>query len=585
MLLVLISIANWTEAVTADNTEIQTTTQIEGLDKDSLENVQTRLDTDINDLTKPLTADTLTSFYDQSNQAVAKGLTPFGYFSPEIQKNLVAQTPKHWILNYRIATGLPSRITVVDIRLTGAGENAAELQRLRRTPPFHLSQIFLSQSYDDYKEQLIATANTLGYIDAAFSEHRVLVNRLEHTVEIHLVLDTGNNFYFGPVSFQKNPLSNTFLQRFVPFKTGQSFTPGLSDQLQSNLNNSGYFQQVEVLPRPSKNPPDPNVPIQVNIIPKPRQQYTFGGGYGTDTGPRVSVGSNWNYVTDTGHQLSMLARLSQVQSTFVSKYLIPGANPLEDQYNVNASLLTNNITQGSSQTRQLGAGFSHSHDGWQRTLNLSYQIEHYSFNSDPYQTSHLLLPSLGYQKTVSDNPLFPTKANNFSFLIQGAKEGVFADTNLIQGRLQEKWLCPITEKSRFLLRTDLGYTAIKNANLLPLSLSFFTGGAQSVRGYGYNVLGPGRYLVVLSAEYRHDIVKDWYGATFIDMGNAFDNLPSGGTGGIESKSSAIYRMLQRGVGLGVGWNSPVGPMQLSLAKAVNAPGMPNRIQFNMGTAF
>ena len=385
------------------------------------------------------------------------------------------------------------------------------------------------------------------------------------------------------VSFQKNPLSDAFLQRFVPFKTGSRYTPAMSEQLQNNLSNSGYFQQVDVTPETAK-ATDKIIPVQVNITPKPRQQYIFGAGYGTDTGPRLSLGSNWNYVTDTGHRLTMMARLSQVQNTAITKYTIPGNNPLEDQYNANASLTTNNISQGSSQVQQVGSGYSHTHDGWQRNLNLSYQIERYSFDQDPYQTSHLLLPSLTFQKTVSDNPLFPTRGNSFNFMLQGAKEGVVSDTDLIQSRLQEKWLFPVTEQSQILLRTDLGYTSIHDQNLLPLSLSFFAGGAQSVRGYGYNELGPGRYLIVTSFEYRHKIVGDWYGQSFMDLGNAFNNLPDGGEGGLQSKLGAIYNSLQRGVGVGVGWNSPVGPMQLSIAKAVNATGQPNRIQFNMGAS-
>lgn len=565
----------------ADNApDLQLTPQVSGLPSPIASNVQTRLTTAIADLPQPLDPDAATSFYEQSDDTVVAGITPYGYFSPTVDKQVHKQ-PHQWLLQYQVEPGPLSHITVIDIRLQGMGAQEPALQHLLQQAPFHEQQGFSSESYEAYKEQLMETANQLGYIQAVFSDHRVLVDRTSHSIEIHLTLDTQQRYYFGQVTFSPNPLNPVFLQRFVPFNQQQVFNNDKLNQLQTNLNNSGYFQHVEATPQLQTD--SEHVPIQVDAQAKPRQQYILGAGYGTDTGPRLSLGSHWNYVTDMGHQFMTMARLSQVQSTLISKYTIPGYNPLEDQYTLNGSLLTNNINQGSSQTRQLGVGYSHNHDGWQRNLNLSYQIEHYSFNNDPYQTSHLLLPSLNYQKKVSDNPLFPTRGNNFSFLIQGAKQGVLADTNFIQGRLQEKWLYPLTEQSQLLLKTDLGYTAIHDQNLLPLSLSFFAGGAQSVRGYGYNSLGPGRYLVVASAEYRHQIVEKWYGATFMDMGNAFDNLPSGGQGGLSSKMAAVYQLLERGVGVGVGWNSPVGPMQLSLAKAVTAAGMPNRIQFDIGT--
>lgn len=565
-----------------DNPGLQLSSQVSGLPEPGLGNVEARLNSDIQDLAKPINDDSASGFYEESDETVKKGLAPYSYFSPTIRKSLKDQDSDHWILQYQVDPGPISLVRVIDIQLTGAGAEENALLQLIHHPPLQVNRAFSSEQYEQYKETLILTAQKLGYINAFYREHQVLVNREQRSVEIHLILDTEKLYYFGTVHFQKNPLSNAFLQRFVPFQTGQRYNPELSDRLQTHLNNSGYYQQVEVVSDVKAADREQSIPTQVNVTPKPRQQYIFGGGYGTDTGPRVSVGSNWNYINDMGHQLHMMARLSQVQSTFTSKYIIPGANPLEDQANLNASLLTNNINQGSSQTRQVGVGFNHNHEGWQRTLGVSYQIEHYSFNSAPYQTSHLLIPSINYQKTNIDNPLAPTRGNSFNFLIQGAKEGVLADTNFIQGRLQEKWLYPLTDKSQILLKTDLGYTAIHDENLLPLSLSFFAGGAQSIRGYGYNVLGPGRYMMVSTAEYRHEIVSQWYGATFIDIGNAFDNLPSGN--GVNSKLGATYNMLQRGVGVGVGWNSPVGPIQLSLAQAVNEPGKPNRIQFTMGAS-
>ncbi len=531
---------------------------------------------------KPLDPLIANSFYEQSSSAIIAGISPFSYFNPVIRQSLSTPTTNHWLLQYHVTPGPVSVITKISLHLIGP--DTPSLQALIDHPPFHLNEAFLSATYETYKETLMAQANKLGYIDAQFSDHRVLVNRDTHSVAIYLSLDLKQSYRVGPVTFQKNPLNNTFLQKFVPFKIGSHYSPDDTVLLQKQLTNSGYFQQVDVLPKRDNTTARDTMPIQVNLTPKPRQQYTLGAGYGTDTGPRISAGTNWNYVTDTGHKLMMMTRLSQVQNMAITKYTLPGNNPLEDQYHVNGSLTTNTISQGNSQIRQFGSGFSHSHGGWQTTINVSYQLEHYSFNSDPYQTSHLLLPSISFQKITSDNPLYPTRGNSFNVMLQGAKENVLSDTNLLQARLQDKWLFPVTLDSQLLLKTDLGYTAIHKQTLLPLSLSFFAGGSQSIRGYGYNELGPGRYLITASAEFRHKIITDWYGATFIDIGNTFDNVPNGATSGLSSKLGAIYNSLERGVGIGIGWNSPVGPMQLSIAKAVTLAGEPNRIQFNMGTS-
>ena len=162
---------------------------------------------------------------------------------------------------------------------------------------------------------------------------------------------------------------------------------------------------------------------------------------------------------------------------------------------------------------------------------------------------------------------------------------MLSDTNLVQNKISTKWIHSLSENNMIVLRNDFGYTAIHDITKLPLSLSYFTGGSQTVRGYAYNDLGPGRYLFTASAEYRYQIIPKWYAATFMDLGNAFNNFPTAPHPGFKSNVGAFYNLLERGAGVGVVWNSPVGAMELTLAQAVTRPGRSNRVQFNMGSDF
>lgn len=91
-----------------------------------------------------------------------------------------------------------------------------------------------------------------------------------------------------------------------------------------------------------------------------------------------------------------------------------------------------------------------------------------------------------------------------------------------------------------------------------------------MRGYGYKSIGPGRHLAVGSVELRHKIFGDWYGTVFMDAGNA---------------SERFFPDLKKGAGVGVLCNSPIGPIQVSYAKALDLPGTPSRVQFNIGPEF
>ena len=103
---------------------------------------------------------------------------------------------------------------------------------------------------------------------------------------------------------------------------------------------------------------------------------------------------------------------------------------------------------------------------------------------------------------------------------------------------------------------------------LPAAERFFAGGDTSVRGFALDQLGSasvldqngvsngGNGLVIFNAELRFPIwrKKSLGGAVFIDTGNVFATVGDIDLGELRS-----------GVGFGVRWKSPVGPLRLDFA--------------------
>ena len=94
-------------------------------------------------------------------------------------------------------------------------------------------------------------------------------------------------------------------------------------------------------------------------------------------------------------------------------------------------------------------------------------------------------------------------------------------------------------------------------------MRFFAGGDRSVRGYGYQSIGPrnsydrvigGKNLLVGSTEFEHYFTRNWGMAAFVDAGNAF--------------SGTDYRPVI-GAGLGVRWRSPVGMIRVDLGTPIH----------------
>lgn len=72
-------------------------------------------------------------------------------------------------------------------------------------------------------------------------------------------------------------------------------------------------------------------------------------------------------------------------------------------------------------------------------------------------------------------------------------------------------------------------------------------------------------MIAGSMEYQYQFAEKWRAATFIDKGNAGDSWTMG---------------LKTGVGVGIRWVSPVGPIRVDIAHGVEDNSV--RLHFSMG---
>jgi translocation and assembly module TamA len=309
------------------------------------------------------------------------------------------------------------------------------------------------------------------------------------------------------------------------------------------------------------------------LHPAKAQQYSLGLGYGTDTGARASLGWQWRRVTPTGHYLQTLLRVSQDRNdSLQARYIIPGKHPSTDQYALTAGIFTNTPGTGSDEytLSQVGASYTHFRNQWLRTISLQLQHEDFNSNGDN-KTSNILFPSASWEKVQTNNRI--NTINGYRVYFQ-ADVGIAAksDTNFMQAEFQGKYIRSFNQqKNRLIFTADLGVTHVKNFADMPLSHKYFAGGANSLRGYKFQVLGPGRYLVGGGVEWQRRWHGNFYGALFYNAGNAPQNLPLD---------------LQQAVGVGVVYRSPIGPIEVTVAHPLNRPDNVNFhnyvVQFSMG---
>ncbi len=547
----LLSCSAWAETLTI---------QINGIQGKLLQNAQKRLNA-----SKPrqLNPRSLRGFMRQADEEITAATAPFGYYSPQIDKQL-RETNQGWLATFNVDAGKPVIIEHLTIHVRGEGANTAQILAWRKNIKLAVGKIFNSEDYNNAKRDFFTLTSEYGFLRAEFVESQVIVNTDEHSANIILIADTGPQFYFSQIHFSPNPMSTAFLKRYASFSPGQPYRAEKLREFQQNLNNSNYFQSVLVSSHQSTE--NTAVPVQVDLTARKSKHYLFGLGYGTDTGVRGTLGVEFRRLTSTGQKFNAQLQASQVLTNLQANYIIPGKNPVTDQYALGAAIAREDQVNGDGTIQKIAASYQTVFKGWQQVLALTLQRERYTLLNLPQQTDVLLVPSINWLKTDSDNPLKPTRGSKINLSLQGSPD-LFNTSPFLQAALSAKRIQPFGDNWRGVVRGNLGYTAIDNINNLPLSFQLFAGGAQSVRGYSYNLLGPGKYQFVASAELQRRIRGNWFLGAFYDSGSVSDQFLGD---------------RQNGVGLNLLWQSPIGALQLSVGKAISMPGNPTLIQFSMG---
>ncbi len=556
--------------------------QISGIEGAAQKNAIKRLEQEQKNISEPLSEIEINTLYQNAPQIIQEALKPYGYFAATITEPSLQQIDSsHWQATFLVIPGKQLKITQLEVNVSGEG--AEDFKKILKTLPLKKGHGFLNEDYTKTKDILTDHAAEKGYLNARFTKHAVYIDVKKQSVNIILDFATGPQYYFGKVTFVQDTFAESFLDKFVHFEPGDEYHSDALMQLQQDLQSTVYFKKVSVQPQ-SVETVDLKIPVDIFLEPSKSQQYDFGLGFGTDTGPRGTMGVNLRHLTDTGQYFSSFLRLSQVQSSLQARYVIPGKNPITDQYFLAASIENQAINSSRGNTQKLTFGQIGQYAGWQRTLSLNYQWDHYSIRNMPYERTHLLLPTINFLKSKTDNILFPRQGYRMNVHARGASSSLLSNSSFLQLELDTRFVFSPNQNNRFLLRADAGYTLADEIDKVPLSLQFFAGGAQSIRGYRYQELGPGRYLFVGSVEYQHLLRDKLFGAVFIDGGNAVNSLsnPKGKALGRPRSSVDLSDLMKYSVGFGVVWVSPVGPIELTLAKPITDSSKHPHIQFTMG---
>jgi translocation and assembly module TamA len=318
--------------------------------------------------------------------------------------------------------------------------------------------------------------------------------------------------------------------------------------------------------------------VDVTLTPRKPHQFTASVGASTDTGPRLRLGYENRRLNRRGHRLNGRISASPVQQEITTGYRIPLKDPRSEWLSFEAGVQQEDTDTSDTTGFKLAVRQTKKRrNEWLETRFVEATREKFDVGTQSGVISTLLIPGISWSQAVSEAALKPTWGHRVFFELKGGVDSLLSDTTFARARLSAGWIKGLPWDGRILVRGEAGALSVDEFDVLPPSQRFFTGGDTSVRGYEFQSLGPednagnvvgGKYLLVGSIEYEHPILNKWSAAVFTDAGNAFS----------DTHSNQGFKV---GIGFGVRWTSPIGPIRLDLAHPVGETPL-FRIHFRLG---
>ena len=515
-----------------------------------------------------------------------------GYFSPDIRITREGGAGERPTLVVAVDPGQATRIGQVAI--TFAGDIAASpdadaiaqrvgIQRDWRLPP---GQRFTQDAWDGAKtqalRQLVARRYPAGKLAGSLAD----VDAPAETASLTLSLDSGPLYRLGTLQVSgMERYDPVLVPRLARLNAGAVYDQNELIQAQRRLASSGYFDSVYVFINPESDPLA--TPVQVQVREAKLQKVIFGVGLTTDSGPRASV-------EHTHQQLPVIGwrAVSKVQLEKKAPFVQTEWTAIPDETGWRWGALGRverlNDNELVTQGQRLRFGRSKISDRIDRNIYLQYERASVHGNGLPGNSAaqtgdgSALTANFIWTGRYFDSLPFPGKGYGLGVELGGGT--TLGDDRQPFVRTVGRWLRvrPL-EQGRIAIRAEAGAVLGKDTARIPATQLFRTGGDTTVRGYGYRdigialangVVGPGRYLAVGSVEWQRPLLRD-------GRPSEFENTFFVDAGAVADK----FQQLRPSVGIGTGlrWRSPIGPLQIDLAYGVKVRKL--RLHVSVGFVF
>ena len=455
----------------------------------------------------------------------------------------------------------------------------------------------VAQSVIDARTALIERLGRTGYPFAKVAEPGITVDHETQQARLGLEVDPGGKRNFGSivVTGTRPPFGARHAQVIARFRPGDTYDQYLVDDLRRAFVATGLVSQARVEVVEGKLPG--TVDLQTALDPAPYRTISGEAGYGTGEGFRVEA--SWQHRNLLPPEGAVTFRgVAGTREQLLGATLRRGNFRVRDQV-LNARLLASqeNRVAYDALRVELAANIERQTTIiWQKPWTYSLGVELIGSRERNRDTARGVLASrnffiaalpatLGYDG--SDSLLDPTRGYRLSGRVSPELSVQGGGFGYVRAQFDASYYQPAGARVVVAGRVRVGVLTGASLERIAPSRLYYAGGGGSVRGYGYQLIGPrnraneptgGRSLAEFSLEAR--VRLPYFGGNFgvvpfVDAGNVYD--------------SAFPKLsgLRIGAGLGLRYYSNFGPVRIDVGTPIGRRRgeAPVAVQVSLGQAF
>ena len=512
-----------------------------------------------------------------------------GYYAARV-RSAISVSPSaedRLVVQFEITPGVRYQLSSVDLPgLSQAGEREAKLREaftVHVGDPVDADAILAGQS------SLSLALSENGFPFARVGEPEVRIDHEERKGELDIVVTPGAYRTFGSIILNNEKLfSARHVARIARFEPGDPYRASDVEDLRSAIVATGLISSVALTPKDAGD--GEHVDLAVDVRPAPLRTIAGELGYGTGEGYRAAVSWQHRNLFPPEGAVTLRGVLGTQEQTASFTYrrnnfrerdhvltgLVSISNIKRDAYDART------ITLSGALERQTNILFQKKWV-WRVGAELIASDEKDAFSGGNRRTFLIGAVPLSLTYDGSDDLLNPSRG----FRLGGRfspelsfQNGTFGYSRVqIDGSVYQ----PVTERVVLAARARFGTILGSTVDRIAPSRRFYAGGGASVRGYGYQDIGPrdsnndpigGKSLAEFSLESR------------VRFGN-FGVVPFVDAGNISTSFLPRFRDLRIGAGMGFRYYSSFGPIRIDVGTPLNPQkGDPRvAVYVSLGQAF